>query len=76
MISQKYPIGNNFKSEVVQENLKQLFEASHEHQVMSSLPTARQGSVGDVITVDDGTNVYLCTKTSRGWFRTSALTAI
>lgn len=74
--TQKNPIGNDFNANVIQLNFNQLFESAHEHMVKSSLPANREGSARDIVISDDGTNVYLCVKTSRGWFRTAALTAI
>lgn len=74
--TQPNPVGNDLRSSVVQQNLEELFQLAHDHPVRSSLPTAAQGASGDMIIVDDGTNVYACFKTSRGWFRTAALTAI
>lgn len=76
MKTQKYPIGNTFQSSVMQLNLLDLFESAHDHDVKDSLPVANQGTARDLIIVDDGSNVYLCVKTSRGWFRTAALTAL
>lgn len=74
--TQPNPIGNDVIPSVLQDNLLELFQFAHDHPVRSSLPTSSQGASGDIITVDDGTNVYICIRTSRGWFRTSALTAI
>lgn len=73
---QKMPVGTELKSSVVQHNLQDLYESAHDHLIKSSLPAAKEGSKRDIIVVDDGTNVYICVKTSRGWFRTAALTAI
>jgi hypothetical protein len=74
--TQKHPIGNDFNANVIQENIFELFQYAHEHPVKSSLPTRNEGSPRDIVLVDDGTSVYLCVKTSRGWFRSAALTAI
>jgi hypothetical protein len=74
--TQPNPIGNDVKSSVLQQNLEELFQFAHDHPVKSSFPSSSDGASGDMIIVDDGTNVYACFRTSRGWFRTSALTAI
>lgn len=74
--TQPNPIGNDVKSSVLQQNLEELFDSAHDHAVHSSLPTANEGSSRDMVIVDDGTSVYICVKTSRGWFRTAALTAL
>lgn len=74
--TQPNPIGNEVKSSVLQQNLEELFELAHEHQIKTSFPSASDGASRDIVIVDDGTNVYACFKTSRGWFRTTALTAI
>lgn len=74
--TQPNPVGNNLKNSVVQQNLEELFEFAHDHPVRSTFPSASDGAPGDIVAVDDGTNVYACFKTSRGWFRTAALIAI
>lgn len=74
--TQPHPIGNDFKASVVQQNFEELFELAHDHRVLGSLPSATSGESANIFIVDDGTNVYLAVKTSRGWFKTSALTAI
>ena len=63
-------------SEVIQRNFLELFELAHQHGVRISFPGATDGRASDIVTVDDGTSVYLLVKTSRGWFRTTALTAL
>lgn len=74
--TQPNPVGNELKSSVVQQNLEELFEFAHDHTVRSSFPASSDGAPGDIAIVDNGTDVYICTRTSRGWFRTAALTAI
>ena len=74
--TQKHPVGNQVDANVVQINFGQLFEAAHDHPVRSAAPTAKEGSPGDIVAVDDGTNVYAYFKTARGWFRTTALTSV
>lgn len=73
--TQKNPLGNNLNVSIVQQNLKDLFEFAHQHPVKDALPSSNEGASRDIVIVDDGTNVYLAVKTSRGWFRTAALTA-
>lgn len=63
-------------SEVIQRNFDDLYQLAHSHPVRTTLPGATDGAVGDIQLYDDGTTVYLLAKTSRGWFRTAALTAI
>lgn len=63
-------------SEIIQRNFDELFTLAHQHGVRISFPGATDGMASDIVAVDDGTTVYLLVKTSRGWFRTSALTAL
>lgn len=63
-------------SEIIQRNLDELFQLAHQHGVRVSFPGATDGMASDIVAVDDGATVYLLVKTSRGWFRTAALTAI
>lgn len=63
-------------AEIIQRNFEGLFQLAHDHPVRTTLPEATDGSVGDIVGYDDGTTVYLLYKTTRGWFRTSALTAL
>lgn len=76
MERQSHPLGDNPSTTIIQRNLAELFELAHQHRVKSSLPATNDGNSRDIVIVDDGTNVYLAVKTSRGWFRTSALTAL
>lgn len=63
-------------SEIVQRNFDELFAIAHSHPVVSEFPGATDGAPGDIKVYDDGTTVYVLAKTSRGWFRTAALTAL
>lgn len=74
--TQKHPIGNNFNANIIQENLLDLFHSAHDHVVRNSFPSANEGASRDIVIVDDGTSVYLCVKTSRGWFKSAALTSV
>lgn len=61
---------------IIQRNLEEIFQLAHQHNVRIDFPGTTDGTASDIVTVDDGTNVYLLVKTSRGWFRTSALTTL
>ncbi len=61
---------------ILQANLLELFEGSHDHAVLSADPSSNQGEVGDIALVNDGSTRYIAVKFSDGWFKTSALTAI
>lgn len=74
--TQPHPIGNEVRAEILQLNLVDLFESSHDHTVRTTPPAANEGSPRDIVIVDDGTDVTLYVKTSRGWFFTAALTAL
>lgn len=63
-------------SEIIQRNMEELFTLAHQHGVRIAFPGATDGIASDIVSVDDGSNVYLLVKTSRGWFRTAALTTI
>jgi hypothetical protein len=76
MKTQKHPIGNDFNANVIQENLFELFQFAHDHMVKSSFPTANEGMPRDIVIVDTGSAVYICVKTSRGWFKSAALTSV
>ena len=84
MLSQASPIAPpihtdaslaNF-SQTVQSNLLALFQAGHVHRFINVAPKKNDGSVGDIYLLDDGTNIYLYAKTSRGWAKSSILTLI
>jgi hypothetical protein len=63
-------------AEIIQRNLDELFTLAHQHGVRVTFPGSTDGMASDIVSVDDGQNVYLLVKTSRGWFRTAALTAL
>lgn len=63
-------------SSVLQRNLADLFDAAHAHSTRTSLPARGEGSVGDMVLATVSGSTYICIKTSAGWFRTSALTAL
>ena len=68
--------GLNDFAEVVQRNLESLFGYAHEHMVRTTAPGSTDGKAQDIVLVDDGTNVYVAVKTSRGWFKSANLTAV
>jgi hypothetical protein len=76
MKTQKHPIGNDVQANILQLNLTDLFRSAHDHVIKSSFPGPNDGAIQDLVVVDDGSNVYLCIKTSRGWFKTTALIAV
>ena len=61
---------------VIQGSLGQLFQAAHDHLVLSENPAAKDGAIQAVSIVDTGKEVYLVVKTSRGWFKSPSFTAI
>ena len=63
-------------STTLQLTFDDLFQAAHDHLVLSSDPKENDGSVQTVSVVDDGTNVYMVVKTGRGWFKSPNFTAI
>lgn len=63
-------------SQIIQSAFGTLFQAAHVHAVVSTVPTARTGEVGDIYLYDNGTNIYLYAKTSRGWARSASFTLI
>jgi hypothetical protein len=69
-------IGNDFSASAIKYLFEELFGVSHDHKVRSSFPSIQEGTPGDIVTVDTGSAVYICVRTSRGWFQTIALTAV
>lgn len=69
-------VGNDYSASAAKFLFEELFNSAHDHPIRSSLPTAQDGQIGDIVGVDTGTIVYVAIKTSRGWFRTAALTAV
>lgn len=63
-------------SATLQLTLADLFQSAHDHTVLPTNPRATDGTPQDIKIVDDGTNVYLAVKTSRGWFKGPNFTAI
>lgn len=60
----------------IRRNFEDLFQDAHTHPVVSVAPGPLDGNTGDIKIVDDGTHVYIVTKTNRGWFKSANFTAI
>jgi hypothetical protein len=63
-------------SKNIQDSMVILYQAAHDHLVLSANPSSKEGSVQTISIVDTGTSVYLVVKTNRGWFKSPAFTAI
>jgi len=63
-------------SSTIQLTFDDLHQAAHDHLVLSSNPAVNDGAIRTLSIVDDGTNVYLVAKTKRGWFKSTAFSAI
>lgn len=63
-------------SQVIQNSFKTLFQAGHTHRIITAVPKVNDGSVGDIYLFDDGTDVYIYAKTSRGWAKSTIFTLI
>ena len=60
----------------IQVSFDQLFQAAHDHLVLSTNPAMTDGAIQTVSIVDTGTSVYMVVKTKRGWFKSPSFTAI
>lgn len=69
-------VGNDFSASSTLFLFEELYQLAHDHPVRTAFPAAQDGEIGDIVVVDTTTAVYICTKTSRGWFKTAALTAV
>jgi hypothetical protein len=68
--TQNFPIGNDFKAEVVQRNLEDLYDFAHSHEVRTTEPSANEGSIGDILPVVLSGVYYVYIKfPSVGWKR-------
>lgn len=63
-------------SQNIQQSMRVLFQAAHDHLVLTTNPADSDGAPQTISIVDTGTSVYLVVKTSRGWFKSPAFTAI
>jgi hypothetical protein len=68
--TQNFPISDKPTPEVIQRNLEDLYEFAHSHSVRTSVPTEKEGSVGDIIPVLLNGTDYLYVKLPAGWKRT------
>lgn len=55
-------------SQIIDGNVKVLFQAAHVHKIVTSLPTSREGDVGDIYLVDIAGAKKICVKFSDGWY--------
>lgn len=60
----------------IQESFDEIYQSLHDHTVRTSDPGREDGTVGDIVLVDDGTNKYLAIRYADGWFKTANLIAI
>lgn len=60
----------------IQYSFTDVFQAAHDHPVLSSDPSKNDGAIQQMSIVDTGSSVYLVVKTSRGWFKSPTFTAI
>jgi hypothetical protein len=63
-------------SSTIQLTLDDLHQSAHDHLVLPVNPAVNDGSIQTISIVDNGTSVYLIVKTKRGWFKSSAFTAL
>ena len=55
-------------SQIIDANLRVLFQAGHVHSVVTSLPGPNEGQVGDIYLVDIAGARKVCVKFSSGWY--------
>ena len=65
--TQSFPIANEAKTEVIQRNFQDLFEYAHEHSFRITIPSASEGTVGDLVLVYINNTCYLYAKLPVGW---------
>jgi hypothetical protein len=63
-------------SSAIQTSFHELFQAAHDHLVLKAAPSKITGKSQIISIVDDGTNVYLVVRTTRGWFKSANFTAL
>jgi hypothetical protein len=71
--TQNFPIGNDFKAEVIQRNLEDLFIYAHEHGHRITEPTESEGTVGDIVLVKTNNLYYLYVKFIDGWKKVNCI---
>jgi hypothetical protein len=69
MLTQRYPLSSDPKPETIQRNLEDLHEVAHNHDLHTSIPNDREGTVGDIVPVQVGNSSYLYIKFPAGWKR-------
>lgn len=55
-------------SQIIDGNLKALFQAAHIHKIVTVSPTSRDGAVGDIYLLDTPSVKKVCVKFNDGWF--------
>lgn len=55
-------------SQIIDGNLKTLFQAAHVHKIVTVAPTSREGAVGDIYLLDIVGAKKVCVKFSDGWY--------
>lgn len=63
-------------SGTIQLTFDDLFQAAHDHLVLTANPAVNDGAVQTLSIVDTGSSVYIVVKTRRGWFKSPAFTAL
>ena len=51
----------------IQFNLEELFEGAHDHGIRSTVPSDRDGMVGDIVLYESGAVTKLYVKFKAGW---------
>lgn len=69
-------VGNDYSASASKFLFEELFASSHDHSIRTTHPASNEGAIGDIVIVDTGSVVTIDIKTSRGWFKTAALTAV
>jgi hypothetical protein len=55
-------------AQIIDGNLKVLFQAAHVHKVVTAAPTMRDGEVGDIYLLDVAGARKVCVKFKDGWY--------
>lgn len=55
-------------SQIIDGNLKTLFQAGHVHKIVTTAPTLRDGDVGDIYLLDVTGAKKVCVKFNDGWY--------
>lgn len=62
-------------SQIIDGNLKALFQAAHVHKIVTAPPSVNDGAVGDIYMLDTTSLKQILVKFSDGWYAV-AVTAI